>query len=87
VWGSWSIASFVGLALGVALLIALSFLASPLIAFVLFVVIGIPALLLLVMRGRADTPDAERRRPATTTEGRPQTPTGSSSGAPASGEG
>jgi hypothetical protein len=88
-WGSWSFASFVGLALGVALLIALSFLASPLIAIVLALVIGVPAVLLLVIRGRAESPGSQARsgsRPVTP-EGRTQTPTGRASGEPASGEG
>jgi hypothetical protein len=86
-WGSWSFASFVGLALGVALLIALSFLASPLLALLIFVVIGVPAVAVLAMRERSEGGSAREGGAPTTPEGRAQTPTGPASGAPASGEG
>jgi hypothetical protein len=88
VYGRFSLTSFAGVALVVALLVALSFFASPLIA----VIIAIPAALvgMVLMAGQRSASEREDRRrgPALTPEGRPTSPTGSRSrGAPASGEG
>lgn len=80
--------SFVGVALLVALVVALLFFASPLFA----VVIAVLALLVAVpfmsaMRARSRRED-DQREPPLTPEGKPTSPTGTSStGAPASGEG
>ena len=83
--------SFVGVALLAALVVALLFFASPLIA-VLIVVIAlvaaIPVMSAMRRRSRAAEDQHLRERDADTPEGKPTSPTGAeSTGAPVSGEG
>ena len=51
-WGSWGITSFIGLGFAVVAVIALAVLASPLIAIVIAVIVGVPLLLIAGARRR-----------------------------------
>jgi hypothetical protein len=88
-YGTWSISSFGLVAAGVAILVALAFLASPLIA-VIVALVAIPvfaAAMVFLRRRQAEADPAAPEGPVTP-EGKPTSPTGSRSrGAPASGEG
>ena len=85
-YGSFSFTTFVGVALAVAAVVALSFLASPLIAVIIVIPVALVALVFMAGQRRSAESDARLR--AQTPEGMPTSPTGSrSSGAPASGEG
>jgi hypothetical protein len=80
---------YVAIALLVALLVALSFLASPMIAFIIVIPLAIVGMVFMATQRRQSAVEqaAEGKR-AFTMAGRPTSPTGSrSSGAPASGEG
>jgi len=89
-WG-FSLGSFVGVTLLVALFIALLFFASPLLAILIMVVVllaAIPVMSRMRARSRAAEDEHLRTREARTPEGKPTSPTGAeSTGAPASGEG
>jgi hypothetical protein len=86
VYGSFSFTTFVGIALAIAVVIALSFLASPLIAVVIAIPLAVVAL--VFMSGQRQSSESEGTPAAVTPEGKPTSPTGSRSrGAPASGEG
>jgi hypothetical protein len=86
-WGSWGLTTFIGVGLLVMAVIALMVLASPLIAIVIALVIGLPLLFLAGARRRAEETGAANERPVTP-EGKPTSPTGSRSrGEPASGGG
>lgn len=86
-YGQSSLSTYVGIALAALLLIALFFLASPLLAVMIAAVIGVFMLgAMSVMRRRSERED-EHWEPPLTPEGKPTSPTGSSSGEPASGEG
>jgi hypothetical protein len=87
VYGQSSLATYLGIAFAVLLVIALFAFASPLIAVLLAGAIG--AFMLIAMsaqRRRSEAEDANWEPPLTP-EGKPTGPTGRSSGAPASGEG
>jgi membrane protein implicated in regulation of membrane protease activity len=90
-WGSFSLGSFVGVALLVALFVALLFFASPLLAILIAVVVlvaAIPVMSAMRRRSRAAEDEHLRTRDADTPEGKPTSPTGAeSTGAPVSGEG
>lgn len=83
--------SFVGVALLVALFVALLFFASPLLAVLILIVVlvgAIPVMSRMRARSRAAEDEHLRTRDAQTPEGKPTSPTGAeSTGAPASGEG
>lgn len=87
-YGSFSFTTFLGIVIVVALVVALSFFASPLIAVLLFIPAAVIGLAVMsAQRRRSERQDAESTPPLTP-EGRPTSPTGSRSrGAPASGEG
>lgn len=88
-WGSFSLGSFVAVGAIVALVVALAFLASPLIAvgFALLAAAPMVGIAVGMREGSEGAVDRRRGRP-TTPEGRPVGPTGSRSGGePASGEG
>jgi hypothetical protein len=85
--GSWGMGGVIAVVLLAALVVALAFAASPLIAVVLALVLGVPMLFgMVALRRREDTAgDAER---PVTPEGKPTSPTGSRSGGrPAAGGG
>lgn len=93
-YGTWSGLSFGIVIVGVLLVIALAFAASPLLAAIVVVLVA-PVLFLVMSRMRrrseaeddAEGPRASDEAPVTTA-GRTQSPTGSrSSGEPVSGEG
>jgi hypothetical protein len=85
-YGSFSFSTFLGIVFGVALIIALSFLASPLVALIIAIPIALVGL--VIASGQRRRSDQGEGKPAVTPEGKPTSPTGSrSTGAPASGEG
>ncbi len=85
-YGSFSFTTFLGVVAVVALVVALSFLATPLIAVLIVIPLAIVGLVVMTsQRQRSDA--AEGGRP-TTPAGSTTSPTGSRSGGkPASGEG
>lgn len=87
-YGSFSFTTFVWVVVAVALVVGLSFLASPLLAVVIFIPLAVVGLLMMAgQRRRSEQADADGTPPLTP-EGKPTSPTGGrSSGAPASGEG
>ncbi len=86
-YGQSSLSTYVGVALAALMVIALFFLASPLIAIVIAAIVGFFMLFgMSAMRRRSEAEDQDWEPPLTP-EGKPTSPTGRSSGAPASGEG
>ena len=76
------------IAITVALLVALSFFASPLIAAIIVIPLAVVGLVFMASQRRRSEWEDEQNPAPLTSEGKPTSPTGSrSKGAPASGEG
>ncbi len=86
-FGQESLSTYLGVALAALLVIALFFLASPLLAVMIAAIIGVFMLGAMSMMRRRSEQEDEHWEPPLTPEGKPTSPTGTSSGEPASGEG
>lgn len=86
-FGQESLSTYLGVALAALLVIALFFLASPLLAVLIAAIIGVFMLGAMSMMRRRSEQEDEQWEPPLTPEGKPTSPTGTSSGEPASGEG
>jgi hypothetical protein len=87
-YGESSVVTWLGVIVGVLLVLALGLFAAPLFAVVFVLLVGAAAVAVIALRRARGVPaePGTRRGPGLTEEGRRTPPTGKPSGAPVSGE-